>query len=668
MAIVSWDGCTLTDPRTEQLAQGLEATQLFQQVMSGPRILRQLTTSGSLTSTRTALSRLQGTLIGPDGQITCLALVMSEQATRDRSATVAMIHEVAKSLCQLEAHQLHLAGPTVDAAAINAESKRMLFQLAGLAGLLSFVVAAYRMDSTKLAVIVFAVSLYCVLAALSIVYFSGGRMNLLMTMYPPLIFILATSAAVHLVNYYKDALRHPDIESPAEEAARRGLYPCWIAALTTAIGLASLASSKIDSIRAFGYFSSAGVLLSLFIIFLMLPVCLTLFCLHVPRHPVSNHRSRWSWAPLKSFWVMVVLNRYVSVIVVCAVLMLLGTVGLFSLDSTVRLQARFLPESKILQDYRWLEDHIGPMVPMEIVIAFPQKTEHESYEQFLLLNKIQAGLKAMPVRLSTLSASDFVAPIPTGAGVGDVIKRRVINRKLVDAYPRLIDSHYLAQAETQWLWRISVRAEAMQNLDYGILMGQIRDVVDPLLSEKQVKASYTGIIPLIYKAQRQLLQDLVISFLTAFIIVAVVMAFVLRSITAALLAMIPNVFPVILVFGLLGWLEISLQIGSVMTASVALGIAVDDTIHFVTWFNRGVGNGLTRPQALQESIDHCAGAMIHTTVISCAGLIVFTASTFVPILHFAYLMVLLLTIALLGDLILLPSILASPLGRYFKRS
>jgi predicted RND superfamily exporter protein len=205
----------------------------------------------------------------------------------------------------------------------------------------------------------------------------------------------------------------------------------------------------------------------------------------------------------------------------------------------------------------------------------------------------------------------------------------------------------------------------MQNLDYGILTEQIRSVVDPILSEKQVVASYTGIIPLIYKAQRQLLTDLVLSFLTAFIIVAVVMLFVLRSLPAALLAMVPNLFPVILVFGFMGWLEIPLQIGSVMTASAALGIAVDDTIHFLVWFRRGMASGSSKSQVLQESIDHCASAMIHTTLISCAGLLVFTASNFVPILHFAYLMVLLLATALLGDLILLPAILASRLGRYF---
>ena len=178
---------------------------------------------------------------------------------------------------------------------------------------------------------------------------------------------------------------------------------------------------------------------------------------------------------------------------------------------------------------------------------------------------------------------------------------------------------------------------------------------------------FTGVIPLIYKAQRQLLQDLFRSFLAAFAVIAVVLVFVLRSLTAAALAMIPNLFPAVVVFGGLEWINVPIQIGSVMTASAALGIAVDDTVHFLTWFRRGLQNGLPRASALKDAFDRCAGAMMHTTFICAGGLLVFTVSSFVPILHFAWLMVALLLSALIGDLVLLPSILAGPLGKRFEK-
>ena len=217
------------------------------------------------------------------------------------------------------------------------------------------------------------------------------------------------------------------------------------------------------------------------------------------------------------------------------------------------------------------------------------------------------------------------------------------------------------------LWRITVRANAIGELDYAVFSETLQKAIDPLLKENGARGTYTGVIPLIYKAQRQLLQDLFRSFLSAFAVIGVVLVFVLRSVSAALLAMLPNLFPAVVVFGGLEWVNIPIQIGSVMTASAALGIAVDDTVHFLTWFRRGLEEGLNRTNALYDAFRRCAGAMIHTTLICACGLLVFAASSFVPILHFAWLMVFLLLAALIGDLVLLPSILAGPMGRVFEK-
>ena len=138
-------------------------------------------------------------------------------------------------------------------------------------------------------------------------------------------------------------------------------------------------------------------------------------------------------------------------------------------------------------------------------------------------------------------------------------------------------------------------------MDYGHFTETLRLRVDPLCRNAGAEAAYTGVIPLIYKAQRQLLQDLVKSFFTAFATIAVIFIVVFKSLRAAMLSMAPNLFPAVVVFGGMGWLQIPLQIGSVMTASAALGIAVDDTIHFLTWFRRGLDSGLPRVTALRGS-------------------------------------------------------------------
>jgi multidrug efflux pump subunit AcrB len=150
------------------------------------------------------------------------------------------------------------------------------------------------------------------------------------------------------------------------------------------------------------------------------------------------------------------------------------------------------------------------------------------------------------------------------------------------------------------------------------------------------------------------------------------MMFLLRSkrtrpmnVPGGLVSMIPNVFPVVLIFGAMGHWRVKVDIGTMMTASVAMGVAVDDTIHFLTWFRSGIREGMSRNEAIKEAYGRVALAMTQTTLIGGLGLSVFALSTFTPTQRFGTMMLTLLAAALVGDLILLPAILAGPLGKYF---
>ena len=134
-----------------------------------------------------------------------------------------------------------------------------------------------------------------------------------------------------------------------------------------------------------------------------------------------------------------------------------------------------------------------------------------------------------------------------------------------------------------------------------------------------------------------------------------------------LLAMIPNVFPVVVVFGVMSYRGIKVDIGSMMTASVAMGVAVDDTIHFLNWYRGALAKGLDRIAAIRVAYTRVATAMTQTTLIAGLGLSAFAMSTFTPTQRFGTLMLFLLAAALIGDLIVLPAILASPFGKYFSK-
>ena len=146
---------------------------------------------------------------------------------------------------------------------------------------------------------------------------------------------------------------------------------------------------------------------------------------------------------------------------------------------------------------------------------------------------------------------------------------------------------------------------------------------------------------------------------------ATVMAIVYRSPPAGLLVMFPNVWPMALIFGLLGYSGTVVDIGTMMTASVAMGVSVDDAAHYITWFRFGVAKGYDRQTAAVYAYRNAAVAMAQSSIIVGLGLAVFGFSSFVPTRMFGLLMLTLLAWGLFADLVLMPAILAGPMGRFF---
>ncbi len=209
------------------------------------------------------------------------------------------------------------------------------------------------------------------------------------------------------------------------------------------------------------------------------------------------------------------------------------------------------------------------------------------------------------------------------------------------------------------------------------------DSIPDVEGSGNLQVVYTGVVPVVYKAQRTLLASLVRSIGLAFLLIAAVMIVLLNpgrfpfnwlrsdnfgnGIAAGMISMIPNVFPVLFVFGMMGHLGRLVDIGTMMTASVAMGVAVDDTIHFLSWFRSYLDKGMSRVDAVIETYRRVGPAMTQTTIVGGLGLFVFALSTFTPTQRFGTLMLVLLATALFGDLVLLPALLAGPAGRFFKR-
>lgn len=173
-------------------------------------------------------------------------------------------------------------------------------------------------------------------------------------------------------------------------------------------------------------------------------------------------------------------------------------------------------------------------------------------------------------------------------------------------------------------------------------------------------------MPLVHEIQQALKRDLFTSFLSDFAMITIVMTIAQGGILTGLLSMVSNFFPTVVMFGILGWVAMPLDIGSVMTASVALGIAIDDTFHYLTFFRRGLEAGQTRRDAAHAAHQHCGLAMVQSSLICGLGMAVFWFSDFLPSSRFAWMLLAMLMVGLAANLILLPALVVGPFGKLFK--
>ena len=776
----------------------------FKNVLTGPRLVRMLTDMysgqgpGGIKLSETTIHRkLQGILIGPDGQSTALLVTLTKEAPQGKDLAKVLeavrdigrecgVHPLAqaddrfflfkasdavftviKEMIYGRHPQMDgviLGGPPVDNVAITKEGEQTLRRLIGLCALIGFVLSMLCLRDIRLTLFVFFTAIISAGLALASVSFTGQTCDAIMLSMPALVYVLAMSGAIHLVNYYHDAVREQGLESAPERAVRYAWYPCFCANLTTAVGLVSLGFSGLIPISKFGIYSALGLMLQLILLFYYLPTLLHFYPSHkVAAQGEKTFEENSVMQKIWRVWSNFIIRNAAAITLVCFTLMCLFGIGLVHLKTSVQMMRFFSSDSEIIHHYTWLEEHLGPLVPMEVVVEFDnEQCKLITLDRLTLVEKICDALRSelkdsvggvmsaetmMPPssrfkgwgarygassRLDKARGElrDYIAAVGTlsflpgqerrqnldalgisvrdadrlvNAGIKDV--RELLNIPADTELPGIPyeDMIELRAKAAQWLkehgtdlWRISLRVWSLKkDIDYAKFLQEVKNVVEPIISEANdqevknveepsvaeanappdpkeqavkpaIQAVYTGMVPVVYKTQHELYNGLVYSFLSSFLLIAIVMGVVLKHPVSGFVAMLPNLFPVFIVFGYMGQFGILIDIGTMMTASVALGIATDDTIHFLTWFRHGIDEGKSRADATRYAFSRCASAMFQTSIIAGLGLASFALSTFTPTQMFGVMMLSILLIAMLGDLVFLAAMLNTPLGKIFE--
>ena len=737
--LISWEGCTMVDPRLELLARKLiplpeEASRIerplyFKTAQTGPRAVDQMTGEPLNLDRTEAIDRLTGAIIGPppkgvepgstaddlDRRQTCLVLTLADTARANLHGAIDEIKHVASAECGIPEADLHMGGPPVDNVSIDKAGQTSVTILFGLSLVVGFFVSWWSLKSKALVALVIASGVYSMFASLALVWYSGYPVDAILLTMPSLVYVATTSGAIHLANYYRDQLAETGVqEGAAGRAVHHALLPLSLATGTTAVGLATLAVSELVPIKMFGIFSAAGVVVSFLILVTFMPAALELF---PPRLRVGQATGDGAgddgnahWKPIESSpWWQVglwITKHHALATAACLLVMAAVGYGMTRVESSVQLMRLFSPQARIRTDYHWLESRLGPLVPMEILVRIDEGCRLNFLERMELVGEIQDEIGVLDEVGSSLLTVTFGRSLDAGDGgdgvggaaartfgLGARTRRSALNRALTRHREEFLAGDYLRDAtvtdaagheHAQELWRISARVSATKEVDYALFKADLQKKIDPILARldadgvKGIGVDYTGLVPLVYKAQHSLLDGLIVGFISDFAIIVVVMIVLCRAASAGFVLLLPAAFPAVMVFGGMGWGNALLKslgtgnmlidIGTVMAPSVALGVTVDDVVHFMLWFRRGIADGLDRRQATMLAYKGCARAMYQSWGVIGIGLSVFSLSPFGPTQRFGHMMLAMLTIALVGNLVFMPALLSGPLGAVFSWS
>ncbi|QDT06393.1 MMPL family protein [Rubripirellula lacrimiformis] len=654
---------------------------------SGTETLDHLMSSTSLTR-ESAIKRLQGTLIGPDASQTCLVISLDEAGLTKRRFLIPEIRLMAANVIGQTPREIAVVGGPFEGAVVDTESIRSIQMFSPPSAIVAAILCLLCLRSIPLTASIVAVAVIGEGLVLAAVYYTGTPMNAVLIVLPPLVFVLTVSAGIHLSNYYLDIVHEfPEVSlsDAAKRAMHAGMAPCALATGTTVIGLSSLMLVRLQPVRVFGGVASIGVTLTLLLLFLILPGAMVLTKPRrsrtqggSPLPPGSNHGSAgglWAWRDrLRSKaaqWMRRRLTRPWPMIILFLTVAGGLSIGLGRLESSVNVPRMFLPDSDIRQQYAWFESHIGPTVNGELLLTFPPLTEDDDPLQRLsTVARAHSAAIAQDSVGGALSAMTFVPPISSRRSLSAAAQRSVVRKLIRDPESSLGELGFISHNPDREIWRISVRMPQSEEDQLGEQIAGLESAVHLAIADAKVpaKVSFSGGIVIVHKSQEVLLRDLFRSFVAAFGVIAIVMMLMLRSVVGGLIAMIPNLFPTVALFGLMGLIRLPLDIGSVMSASVALGIAVDDTVHLLSRYGSRRARGLGQIRAAFGALSQCGWAMFQTTLVCGTSLMAYWFSDFVPTSNFSLFMFGLLASALLGVVFLLPAMMSSVLGRWLAHT
>ena len=499
---------------------------------------------------------------------------------------------------------------------------------------------------------------------------AGKRTTVVTSNLSSLLLIVGMAHAIHIAVHYREIrLLHPAADVP--EAVRRSVrgiaVPCLYACLTTAVGFGSIAVSDIRPCIDFGLFMAAGTLFAYLVSFTLIPSGMVL---------LTHEKVVPDAAPAVAPRGMVSLGRWTlghgrPIVLGSVLVFLLSVAGVMRLEVETRFTDYFRASSPIARGLDFIDRRIGGTTPLEVVLETPEAKEGEKRATFL-----DEGMYA-----KLAAVHGILAGIPEGGTVLSLASLRTEGRKLLEGTPmaplasqplkvllpmaetllgkeeiRGLLRDYLSEDGTVARLQVRIR-ETAPTLARQPLLAALRARIaeDPSLAD--VRPRVTGMFVLYANMLRSLQtsQEQTLGMVVAALFLMLWVLF--RDLRTALLALVPNVLPILFILGTMGWAGIPLDMMTIMIASVSMGMAVDATIHYTFRYRKEIAAGATAEEAVLAAHGSIGKAILYTALTVVGGFWVLVFSNFKPTIYFGMFTSLAMAAALLASLVLLPVLL-----------
>ncbi len=508
------------------------------------------------------------------------------------------------------------------------------------------------------------------------------RITVISSNFPSILLIVILALSVHLVVFYRDYIsQHP--EKPRKEkliaTVSRMFWPCFYTAITTIVAFISLLISGIRPVIDFGWIMTIGIVLGFVLTFIIFPSFIQLI-------KTDKHQSGTSITYKITGWIYKLSISFKPVI-------FLVTLGLifFSVFGIAKLKVEnsfidyFKSDTEIHQGMKVIDQELGGTTPLDIVIDADLTANDDDFEdefedefadeefgsvydagywfqisQLKQLEGIHDFINSLEVtgKVQSLATTAKVLKQMNGGDYPDQVTLSLIHQKMPDSVKAPLMDPYLSEDGNQT--RINIRVEETNpNLKRAELINAIRDHIVNEANVKPENVHFTGMLVLYNNMLESLFKSQILTIGAVYIAILLMFLILFRSLSLAVIATIPNALSAAMVLGIMGWAGIPMDMMTITIAAIVIGIAVDNSIHYVHRFKTEFQTDNHYLETMRRCHASIGKAIYYTGVTVIAGFAILALSDFIPSIYFGLLTGLAMAVALFLNLTLLPLMLVT---------